>query len=95
METPIASVAALIGEPARASMLGALRDGRALTVSELAGVAGITLQTASGHLAKLEAGQLIEADKQGRHRYFRLSGADIAALLESRRALRSAPARCA
>ena len=46
----IASVAALLGDPARANMLATLMDGRALTVSELAEAAGVTLQTASGHL---------------------------------------------
>ncbi|AWK89470.1 ArsR/SmtB family transcription factor [Azospirillum thermophilum] len=79
----IASVAALLGDPARANILTALMDGRALTVSELAGVAGVTLQTASGHLAKLEAARLLVAEKQGRHRYFRLSGTDVAQVLEA------------
>jgi DNA-binding transcriptional ArsR family regulator len=78
----IASVAALLGDPARANILTALMDGRALTVSELAGAAGVTLQTASGHLAKLEAANLLTAEKQGRHRYFRLSGPDVAQVLE-------------
>ena len=44
-----AEVVSLAGEPARAGMLHALMDGRALTASELARVAGITAQTASGH----------------------------------------------
>lgn len=79
----IAPVAALLGDPARANMLAALMDGRALTVSELAQAAGVTLPTASGHLAKLEAAQLVAAEKQGRHRYFRLSGPDVAQVLEA------------
>jgi DNA-binding transcriptional ArsR family regulator len=78
----IASVAALIGDPARANMLTALMDGRALTVSELAGAAGVGLPTASGHLAKLDLAGLLVAEKQGRHRYFRLSGPDVAQVLE-------------
>ncbi|PRD41491.1 transcriptional regulator [Phyllobacterium phragmitis] len=78
----IANIAALLGDPARANMLTALMDGRALTVSELAGVAGVTLQTASGHLAKLSAANLTLMEKQGRHRYFRLSGPDVAEVLE-------------
>lgn len=78
----IANVAALIGDPARANMLTALMDGRALTVSELSEAAGVTLQTASGHLTKLAEADLVVAEKQGRHRYFRLSGADVAATLE-------------
>jgi DNA-binding transcriptional ArsR family regulator len=79
----IASVAALLGDPARANILTALMDGRALTVSELAEAAGVTLQTASGHLAKLDAANLLVAEKQGRHRYFRLSGPDVAQVLEA------------
>src|SRR5215471_1535845 len=78
----IAMVASLVGDPARANMLSALMSGRALTASELAQEAGITPQTASSHLSKLEAGGLIEPEKQGRHRYYRLTGEDIAGLLE-------------
>jgi DNA-binding transcriptional ArsR family regulator len=78
----IAMVAALVGDPARANMLTALMTGRALTASELAHEAGVTPQTASSHLAKLEAGGLIEQEKQGRHRYFRLADPDVAGVLE-------------
>jgi DNA-binding transcriptional ArsR family regulator len=79
----IASVATLLGDPARANILTALMDGRALTVSELAQAAGVTLQTASGHLSKLNAANLLSAEKQGRHRYFKLSGPDVAQVLEA------------
>jgi DNA-binding transcriptional ArsR family regulator len=78
----IAMVASLVGDPARSNMLTALMGGRALTASELAQEAGITPQTASSHLAKLEAGGLIEPEKQGRHRYYRLTGEDVAGVLE-------------
>ena len=78
----IAMVASLVGDPARSNMLTALMTGRALTASELAHQAGITPQTASSHLAKLEAGGLIEPEKQGRHRYYRLTGPDVAGVLE-------------
>ena len=78
----IASVASLLGDPARANILTALIDGRALTVSELARAAGVTIQTASGHLSKLAGANLLIGEKQGRHRYFRLSGPDVAQVLE-------------
>jgi DNA-binding transcriptional ArsR family regulator len=78
----IAMVAALVGDPARANMLTALMTGRALTASELAHQAGITPQTASSHLGKLETGGLIEQEKQGRHRYYRLTDPDVAGVLE-------------
>ena len=77
-----APVAAVAGDPARANMLTALMTGRALTASELAHQAGITPQTASSHLGKLEAGGLIEPEKQGRHRYYRLTDPDVAGVLE-------------
>src|SRR6185437_11184524 len=79
----IAPVAALAGDPARANMLAALMSGKALTASELAGEAGVTAQTASSHLAKLESGKLVAAVKQGRHRYFRLADSDVAEMLEA------------
>jgi DNA-binding transcriptional ArsR family regulator len=78
----IAMVASLVGDPARANMLTGLMTGRALTATELAQEAGITPQTASSHLAKLEAGGLIEQEKQGRHRYYRLADPDVAGVLE-------------
>ena len=75
-------VAALVGDPARSNMLTALMTGRALTASELAHEAGVTPQTASSHLSKLETGGLIEQEKQGRHRYYRLADPDVAGVLE-------------
>ena len=83
----IAMVAALVGDPARANMLTALMTGRALTASELAHQVGVTPQTASSHLARLEAGNLIEQEKQGRHRYYRLADPDVAGVLEGLAAL--------
>lgn len=79
----IASIAALIGDPARANILTALLDGRALTVSELTELSGVTIQTASGHLAKMAEAKLLQVEKQGRHRYYRLSGPDVAQVLET------------
>src|SRR5947207_14103627 len=79
----IATVAALVGDPARANMLCALMDGRALTASELAYAAHVTPQTASGHLGKLARASLIVPAQQGRHRYFKLAGRHVAAMIES------------
>ncbi len=79
----IARVAALIGDHARAEMLTALLADRALTATELAGIAGVTKQTASAHLAKLLDAGLIAVEHQGRHRYCRLADRDVAQLLES------------
>ncbi len=81
--TTLAEIGALVGDPGRANMLVALMDGRALTARELAEQAGVTPQTASGHLARLVAGKLIVVEQQGRHRFHRLASADVARMLES------------
>ena len=79
----IATVAALLGDPARANMLAALCDGQALTAGELAREGGVTAQTASSHLGKLSAGGLVAGRKQGRHVYYALAGPDVAGVLEA------------
>jgi len=79
----MAEIAALIGDPARANMMQALMDGRALTAGELATLAGITPQTASGHLRQLTQSGLLTVWTQGRHRYHRLATPQVARLLES------------
>ncbi len=76
-------MAALAGDPARASMLNALMDGRALTASELASVSGISPQTASGHLGRLVQAELLSVERQGRHRYHRLASPAVARMIES------------
>lgn len=78
----ITSVAALVGDPARANMLSALMSGLALTAGELAREANVSAQTASAHLAKLREANLVTMVVQGRHRYFKLAGSDVAAALE-------------
>ncbi|HEY2661398.1 MAG TPA: helix-turn-helix transcriptional regulator [Caulobacteraceae bacterium] len=78
-----AEIAALAGDPARAAMLHALMDGRALTATELAHVAGVTPQTASGHLARMTTAGLLGVEKQGRHRYHRLASPTVARMMES------------
>ena len=79
----IVGIAALIGDPARATMLTALMGGEALTATELATESNITKQTASSHLKKLLAAGLISVQAQGRHRYFQLAAPDVSTLLES------------
>ncbi len=78
-----AEIAALAGDPARAGMMHALLDGRAMTATELAKVAGIAPQTASGHLAQLTTAGIVSVEQQGRHRYHRLAGPSVAHMLES------------
>jgi DNA-binding transcriptional ArsR family regulator len=79
----IAEAASLIGDPARANILVALLDGRALTATELGLAAGVAPSTTSGHLAKLLEGRLVSVTSSGRHRYFRLASPSVARVLES------------
>jgi len=78
----IAEIAALIGDPARATMVSALLDGRAQTASELASAARITPQTASTHLAKLTEAGVLSVVRSGRHRYFRLALPAVAGMID-------------
>ena len=63
-------------------MMSLLMDGRARTATEMSHAAGVTAQTASAHLARLVDGGLLTVARQGRHRYFRLAGAEVADLME-------------
>ncbi len=78
----IASVASLIGDRARATMLMCLMAGRSHTATELARAANVTKQTASSHLSKLVEAHLIAVENIGRHRYFRLADHDVGTVIE-------------
>jgi DNA-binding transcriptional ArsR family regulator len=79
----IASAAALMADPARAAMLGALLGGTPLSAGELSHLAGVSPATASAHLARLLDGGLVAVTRQGRHRYYRLAGHEVATVLEA------------
>jgi DNA-binding transcriptional ArsR family regulator len=78
----VSRIAAAIGEPARARMLYCLLDDRSRTSTELAVIAGVSPSTASVHLNRLTTERLVKVDVQGKHRYYRLRGADVANVLE-------------
>src|SRR5258708_26492524 len=82
-DTDIAPAAALIADPTRAAILRALLPDRPLAAGELARLAGVSAATASFHLAKLLDGGMIVVARQGRHRYYRLAGHEVAAALEA------------
>ena len=63
-------------------MLWMLIDGTARPAGELAYGANVSAQSASSHLAKLVEGGLITGSAQGRHRYFRISSAEVASVIE-------------
>ena len=79
----MAEIAALVGDPARANMLTALLGGQSLTASDLAWHAGVTPQTASGHLARMATAQLVTVTALGRHRYYKLASPKVAQMLET------------
>ena len=82
-DADVARIAALIGDRARARVLMALADGRALPASVLAAEAGVAASTISEHLAQLLAAKLLTAERQGRARYFRLADPSVAEALEA------------
>jgi DNA-binding transcriptional ArsR family regulator len=82
-DADIAAAAALLAEPARATIVGALMDGQALPASELAARARIAPSTASEHLARLVDGGFLVRGNEGRHRYYELAGAAVAEAVEA------------
>lgn len=87
----IAPVAALFADRSRARIVAALADGRALPASVIAQEAGVAASTASGHLARLMAGGVLRVERSGRHRYYRLSGPEVAAAFEALAAIAPQP----
>ena len=81
-EPRFAKIASMIGDPTRARMLSALMGGEFLAAGELAAAAGVSAQTASTHIAKLLDAELVVLRTQGRHRYVRLAGEEVAHVLE-------------
>ena len=82
-DVDIAHTAALFADPARVRVLMALADGRALAASVLAAEAGLSAQGTSAHLAKLREAGLVEAERSGRHRFYRLAGPHVGEVLET------------
>jgi DNA-binding transcriptional ArsR family regulator len=82
-DSDIAPIAALMADRTRAAMLTAMLGGLPLAAGELAKIAGVTAQTASAHLARLLDGGLVTVIQQGRHRYYELRGAEVAAAIEA------------
>ncbi|MGW5218552.1 ArsR/SmtB family transcription factor [Nocardia sp. NPDC004085] len=79
----LAALAALLADRTRAGICLALVDGRAWTAGELARHTGVAPSTATEHLDRLRDGELVVEHRQGRHRYVRLAGPQVADLLEA------------
>jgi len=82
-DADLAALGSVLGERARARMLLALSDGRALPAGVLASEAGVAASTASQHLGRLVDAGLLAVVPQGRHRYYRLAGPQVAELIEA------------
>jgi DNA-binding transcriptional ArsR family regulator len=78
----VPTIAAAIGEPARARILYCLMDGHARTSTELAVVAKVSPSTASVHLHRLKTAGLVKVLIQGKHRYHSLQSVEVANVLE-------------
>lgn len=78
----LAGFAGLLADETRAAFCLALLDGRAWTAGELARHASVAPSTATEHLHRLIAGGLLAEERQGRHRYVRLAGPEVATLIE-------------
>ena len=83
VEVAVSGIAAAIGEPARARILYSLMDGHARTSTELAIIADVSPSTASTHLSRLKSQSLVAMLSRGKHHYYRLGGAEVAAALEA------------
>ncbi len=81
-EVDIAAVASLVADRTRARVLGALSDGRSLPATVLASEAGVSPQAASSQLARLVEAGLLEVERTGRNRYYRLATGQVATVLE-------------
>ena len=82
-DVDLAALGAVLSEPARAKMLLALADGRALPATTLAAEAGVAASTASAHLSRLLDAGLLAVRQQGRHRYYQLAGPPVGELIET------------
>lgn len=90
-DTPdIPAIAGLLADPARAKILWTLIDGTTRPAGELAYAANVSAQSASAHLAKLVEGGLLTSQAQGRHRYFRIAGTEVAEAIEGLASLSAA-----
>jgi DNA-binding transcriptional ArsR family regulator len=91
MHQHLSLTANLLGDPGRAAIVLSLMDGLALPAGELASIANVAPQTASGHLARLIDGGLLSVERQGRHRYYRLSSPEVADAIEALLVLTARP----
>jgi DNA-binding transcriptional ArsR family regulator len=91
MNGSLSMTANLLDDPGRAAILLSLMGGIELPAGELAYIANITPQTASAHLGKLVDGHLLDVERQGRHRYYRIANSQVAEAIEALLVLTAGP----
>ena len=89
----ISSPASMLADPTRAAIVLALMDGRSRVAKKLALDAGVTPQTASAHLRKLVAANILACEARGRFKHFRIAGAEVAHAVEALSELGAAAGR--
>jgi len=77
------SIARLLGDPTRAQIVDALLTGTPQTVTELAGVANVSVASASEALAALRAAGLVRARRDGRRHLHELGSVEVAEAIEA------------
>jgi DNA-binding transcriptional ArsR family regulator len=82
-DVDIASIGALFADVGRCRMMLALSDGSELSATRLAAEANVTAATASSHLKKLTDAGLLQVTQRGRNRNFRITGPQVADLIEA------------
>lgn len=85
--TEFSEVAVLLGEPSRIMMLWHLLGGETRPAGELAFLANISPQSASMHLSKLVAAEMLAVTKKGRNRFYSIARPEVASFVESMAAL--------
>ncbi len=83
MKDNFKKIAALIGDPVRATVLWELLDGKAFTATELAIAADTTASNISMQLSKLVHAGLLKVENFGRHRYYSYAAKETAYAVEA------------
>ncbi|MES1227471.1 MAG: winged helix-turn-helix domain-containing protein [Armatimonadota bacterium] len=87
----ISQAAAVLADPTRLEILLVLMDGRSYPATDLAARVHVSNSTASHHLGLLVEAGFVQVICQGRHRYHRLAGHEVADVVESLGAVAKPP----
>ncbi len=79
----VEGLAALLASPPRRRMLEVLLDGHPRSATELAIISGVAFNTASTHLGRLVESGFVSFERDGRHRFYRISEPQISDVIET------------